>query len=74
MANNSEIDRDWREPVRRSEIGTGFGVSLARIQWDFFTTPTFAGTVPKPYRAKFNAYRWLQELAKKCGVPYGVFS
>jgi hypothetical protein len=48
MAKNPRIDRDWREPIRKSEIATDFGISLARIQWDFFATPTFAGNVPKP--------------------------
>jgi hypothetical protein len=67
---NPRIDRDWREPIRRSEVATDFGISLARIQWDFFATPTFAGTVPKPQIAYGLAFRWLQELAKKCGRPY----
>ena len=67
---NPRIDRDWREPVRRSEVATDFGITLARVQWDFFATPTFAGTVPKPQIAYGLAWRWLQELAKKCGRPY----
>ena len=70
MAKNPRIDRDWREPIRKSEIATDFGISLARIQLDFFATPTFAGNVPKPNVAYGLAWRWLQELAKKCGVPY----
>ena len=67
---NPRIDRDWREPIRRSEVATDFGITLARVQWDFFATPTFAGTVPKPQIAYGLAWRWLQELAKRCGRPY----
>ena len=67
---NPRIDRDWREPIRRSEVATDFGITLARIQWDFFATPTFAGTVPKPQIAYGLAFRWLQELALVCGRPY----
>lgn len=67
---NPRIDRNWREPIRRSEVATDFGITLARIQWDLFATPTFAGTVPKPQIAYGLAFRWLQELAKICGVPY----
>jgi hypothetical protein len=67
---NPRKDRDWREPIRRSEVATDFGITLARVQWDFFATLTFAGTVPKPQIAYGLAYRWLQELAKKCGRPY----
>lgn len=70
MAKNPRIDRDWREPLRRSEVATDFGITLARIQWDFFATLTFAGNVPKPKIAYGLAFRWLQELAKKCGAPY----
>src|SRR5208337_4724261 len=60
----------WRDPIRKSETATDFGITLARIQWDFFATMTFAGNVPKPQIAYGLAWRWLQELAKVCGVPY----
>ena len=70
MAKNPQIDRDWREPIRKSEVATDFGISLARIQWDIFATPSFKGTVPRPSICYGLAYRWLQELAKTCGVPY----
>src|SRR5215469_12164602 len=70
MAKNPRIDRDWREPIRKSEVATDFGISLARIQWDIFATPSFKGTVPRPHICYGLAYRWLQELAKTCGVPY----
>ncbi len=68
---NPRIDRNWREPIRRSEVATDFGITLARIQWDLFATLTFAGrTVPHQNIAYGLAFRWLQELAKKCGRPY----
>ena len=70
MAKNPRIDRDWREPLRRSEVATDYGISLARIQWDLFATLTFAGTVPRANMAYGLAFRWLQELAKVSGVPY----
>lgn len=70
MAKNPRIDRDWREPRRRSEVATDFGITLARIQWDLFATLTFAGKVPKANMAYGLAFRWLQELAKAGGVPY----
>ena len=70
MGKNPRIDRDWRDPIRKSEIATDFGISLARIQWDLFATLTFAGTVPRANMAYGLAFRWLQELAKVSGVPY----
>jgi hypothetical protein len=70
MAKNPRIDRDWREPIRKSMVGTDYGISLARIQWDFFATLTFAGNVPKPKIAYGLAFSWLRELAVVSGVPY----
>jgi hypothetical protein len=70
MKKNPRIDRDWREPLRRSEVATDFGLSLARIEWDIFATPSFRGNVPHAKIAYGLAFRWLQELAKTCGVPY----
>ena len=70
MAKNPRIDRNWREPVHRSQVGTDFGISLARVQWDFFATPSFKGKVPRANICYGLAFRWLQELAKKCDVPY----
>src|ERR1039458_6372622 len=67
---NPRIDRDWREPIRKSEVATDFGISLARVQWDFFATPTFAGKVPRTQIAFGLAFRWLQDTAKVCRVPY----
>ncbi len=70
MAKNPRIDRNWREPIRRSEVATDFGITLARIQWDLFATMSFKGTVPRPGICYGLAFRWLQELAKSGGVPY----
>ena len=70
MAKNPRPDRNWREPVHRSQVGTDFGITLARIQWDFFATPSFKGCVPRANICYGLAFRWLQELAKTCGVPY----
>ena len=70
MVKNPRMDRNWRDPIRKSEIATDFGITLARIQWDVFATPTFKGTVPRSNICYGLFFRWLQELAKKCGVPY----
>jgi hypothetical protein len=70
MAKNPRMDRDWREPIRKSMVATDYGISLARVQWDAFATLTFAGNVPKTNIAYGLAWRWLQETAKICRVPY----
>jgi len=67
---NPRIDRDWREPIRKSEVGADFCLSLARVRWDVFATMTFAGRVPRTNIAYGCAWRWLQEIAKICSVPY----
>src|ERR1035441_1659425 len=35
MAKNPQADRNWREPIRKSEVATDFGISLARISGIF---------------------------------------
>jgi hypothetical protein len=70
MAKNPRIDRNWHLPIKRSEVVADFGLSLARVPWDYFCGLTFAGTVPRQSIAYGLAFRWLQEVAKVCGVPY----
>lgn len=70
MAKNPRKDPAWRKPIWQSEVGTDFGISLARVRWDYFATPTFKGQVPKPRIAYGMIYRCLQEAAKICDVPY----
>jgi hypothetical protein len=70
MAKNPRKDPDWQKPVWKSEVGTDYGISLARVRWDYFATLTFKGTMPKPNIGYGMAYRWLQETAKICDVPY----
>ena len=70
MAINPRIDRNWDGPIKASEVGTDYGITLARIGWDFFASPSFKGHVPKPNIAYALAWRWMQELALICDVPY----
>jgi hypothetical protein len=70
MAKNPRIDPDWRKPIWKSEVGTDFGISLARVPWEYFATHSFKGKVPRPHIAYGMIYRWLQDTAKICGVPY----
>src|SRR6478609_2709917 len=70
MARNPRADRNWQEPIKRSLVGTDFGLTLGRIQWDAFATLTFAGTVPKNKICFGQAFAWLQDTAKICAVPY----
>ena len=70
MAKNPRIDRDWRDPIRRSEVATDYSLTLARVRWDAFATLTFAGTVPRTNIAYGQTYRWLREVAGISGVPY----
>jgi hypothetical protein len=70
MAKNPRADRNWREPLYRSQVGTDFALTLARIQWDFFATMTFKGKIPRTNIAYGLAFRWLQDFSKRCDVPY----
>jgi hypothetical protein len=70
MVKNPRIDRQWREPLKRSEVATGFGITLGLFQRDFFATWTYVGDAQKTQIAYGPAFCGLQELAKVCGVPY----
>ncbi|HXC36974.1 MAG TPA: hypothetical protein VNV43_13940 [Candidatus Acidoferrales bacterium] len=70
MDKNPWTDRDRREPVHQSEVGTSFGITLARIRWDYFATLTFKGNIPRSNICYGLAFRWLQDFAKISGVPY----
>ena len=70
MAKNPRMDREWQRPFKESVVCSSFGVSLARIHWDFFATPTFAGCVPRFNICYGKAFCWLQELAKITNTPY----
>jgi hypothetical protein len=69
MARNPRIDRNWRDQWSRSERLTDFALVLARVQWDFFCTPTFKGSVPRPSIVALTAACFaLQSYAQ--GVSY----
>ena len=70
MAHNPRIDRDWRDPWLRSGRSADYAITLARVQWDLFTTPTFKGCVPRPNIAFGLVYRWCRGIAEHSGVPY----
>ena len=70
MAKNPRIDSNWRDRWSRSERLADFALILSRVQWDFFCSPTFKGSVPRPSIAYGLVFRWCQDLAKHCQVPY----
>jgi hypothetical protein len=69
MARNPRADRDWLDKIRRRERFADFAHTLARIEWDYFTTHTFINPIPKSYTRVAMFWRWASDISKACGVP-----
>jgi hypothetical protein len=69
MAANPRADHDWLDKIRRRERFADFAYTLARVDWDFFTTHTFINPIPKPYTRVAMFWRWASDVSKICKVP-----
>src|SRR5208337_2182334 len=49
MATNPRADKDSMAKIHRRERFADFAHTLARIEWQFFTTHTFNNPLPRPY-------------------------
>jgi hypothetical protein len=69
MATNPRADHDWLDKIRRRERFADFAYTLARVDWDFFTTHTFINPLPREHVRKAMFWRWASEVSKVCNVP-----
>ena len=69
MAANPRADHDWLDKIRRRERFADFAYTLARVDWNFFTTHTFINPIPKPYTRVAMFWRWASDVSKICKVP-----
>src|ERR1035441_3525937 len=70
MSANPRADHDWKDKVLRRERFADFAYTLARINWDFFTTFTYKNPLPRPVVRGAMVWRWCQDVSKFSGVPY----
>jgi hypothetical protein len=66
---NPQADRQWREPWKRSEVGTDYSIILSRVPWEFFGTPTFSGRVPRPDTCQAIFENWKRRIIEAFDVP-----
>ena len=71
MAKNPRADHFWNEKLQKRERFGDFAYSLARIDWQFFTTHTYKNPMPRLSVQYDIFYRWLYQVSKICKVPYG---
>jgi hypothetical protein len=71
MSRNPRADHQWLEKIRRRERFADFAYTLARIDWQFFTTHTFKNPLPRQETRRSMFFRWAREVSKVSGVPYG---
>ena len=70
MANNPCADKDSMAKIHRRERFADFAHTLARVEWQFFTTHTFKNPLPKPYVRGSMFWRWCRDVSNFSGVPY----
>jgi hypothetical protein len=71
MANNPRADHFWKEKLQKRERFADFAYTLARIDWQLFTTHTFKNPMPRLSVQYDMYYRWLYQVSKVSKVPYG---
>lgn len=69
MSANPRADHAWQVPILRRERFADFASTLARIDWQFFTTHTFKNPMPRQQTRFGMFYRWKREVSKISGVP-----
>ena len=73
MSANPRADRNSMAKIHRRERFADFAWSLARINWDFFTTQTFKNPLPRESVRKAMFWRWCRDVSKISGVPYKAY-
>ena len=71
MANNPRADHFWKEKLQKRERFADFAYTLARIDWQLFTTHTFKNPMPRLSVQYDMYYRWLYQVSKVSKIPYG---
>ena len=54
MSNNPRADHQWKDKILRRERFADFAYTLARVNWDFFTTPYVQESITQAIRAGCN--------------------
>jgi hypothetical protein len=70
MSANPRADHQWKDKILRRERFADFAYTLARVNWDFFTTHTFKNPLPRPYVRGAMFWRWCRDVSEFSGVPY----
>ena len=70
MSANPRADKFSMDKIHRRERFADFAYTLARINWDFFTTHTYKNPLPRPVVRGAMVWRWCQDVSQFSGVPY----
>ena len=70
MSANPRADHQWKDKILRRERFADFAYTLARVDWDFFTTHTFKDPLPRSYVRGAMFWRWCRDVSGFSGVPY----
>jgi len=67
-SHNPRPDNESAFKIRRAVGRLDFALSLSRVEWDFFCTLTFKGSLPRIKTAYGMSFRWVRESANLLGV------
>jgi hypothetical protein len=70
MSSNPRKDHQWKEKILRRERFADFAYTLARVDWDFFTTHTYKNPLPRPYVRGAMFWRWCRTVSEISEVPH----
>jgi hypothetical protein len=56
--------------IHRRERFADFAHTLARVEWQFFTTQIFKNPLPKPYVRGSMFWRWCRDVSEISKTPY----
>lgn len=69
MSANPRADHKWLEKIQRRERFADFAYTLARVNWDYFTTLTFTNPLPREHVRRAMFLEWLTEVSIVCKTP-----
>ena len=69
MSANPRADHAWLDKIRRRERFADFAYTLARVNWDYFTTHTFKNPLPRQTTRVGMFWHWASDVSEICKVP-----
>jgi hypothetical protein len=67
---NPRPDNESWAKIQKAVANMDFATTLETVPWEFFVTPTFAGSMPRPAICYAQAFKLLRKIAEVHVRPY----